>query len=83
MKTQFGYHIIQVLERTKGSATTYEDAKPMIEQQLKYLDEEEAWKKWLEEAKEEAEIVYASGYDPAELREASSPDASPSPSIEE
>ena len=55
----------------------------MIEQQLKYLGEEEAWKKWLEEAKEEAEIVYAPGYDPAELMEASSPDASPSPSIEE
>lgn len=82
VKTQFGFHIIQVLERTKGSTTSYEDAKPMIEQQLKFQGEEEAWNKWLEEAKEEAEIVYAPGYDPAELRAASSPspEESPSPS---
>ena len=80
VKTQFGFHVIQALERTKGSTTSYEDAKPMIEQQLKFAGEEEAWKKWLEEAEEEAEIVYAPGYDPAELRAASSPSPEGSPS---
>jgi foldase protein PrsA len=97
VKTQFGYHVIEVTKKTASSNTSFEDAKPMIEQQLKYQGEAEAWETWLKEAEAEAEIVYAPGYDPAQLTaapspapdetpegtETRSPDGSPSPSPSE
>ncbi|MEZ5126240.1 MAG: peptidylprolyl isomerase [Thermoleophilia bacterium] len=90
VKTEFGWHIIQVTAKTKGSTTSFEDAKDGIEEQLKLQKQSEAWDAWLEEAKAEAEIVYAAGFNPTELTASptpsettTSPAASPSPSASE
>lgn len=84
VKTQFGYHVIEVTKKTPGSTTTFEEAKAGIEQQLKLEGETAAWETWLEEAKTAAAIIYAAGFNPAELTASPNPSAppasSPSPS---
>jgi len=77
VKTQFGWHVIQVLKKIPGSKKTLEQARGLIEQQLKYQKEAKAWQDWLKKAEEEMDIVYAPGYDPDELRKTPSPAASP------
>jgi hypothetical protein len=77
VKSEFGYHVIEVTDKTKPS--TFDEVKEGIEQQLRFEREAEVWDEWLEEAKTEAEIIYAPGWDPEELKEPPSPQASPEP----
>lgn len=82
VKTQFGYHVIEVTKKSKGSTTSFEDAKSGIQQQLKLQREAEAWQKWLDEATAAAGVIYAAGFDPKELTATPSPaptSASPAP----
>jgi parvulin-like peptidyl-prolyl isomerase len=79
VKTQFGYHVIEVTKKTKGSEQTLEQAKSTIEQQLKYQKQATAWEDWLKTAMEDAGILYAAGFDPGELTASPSPAASGSP----
>ena len=76
VKTQFGYHIIEVTKKTPASKQTLAQAKATIEQQLKYQKQATAWEKWLKDAMEDAGIPYAAGYDPAKLTASPSPAAS-------
>jgi foldase protein PrsA len=82
VKTQFGYHIIEVTKKTPATTQTLAQAKATIEQQLKYQKQTTAWDTWLKQALKDAGVVYAAGYDPAPLT--ASPSASgaaqPSPS---
>ena len=80
VKTQFGYHVIEVTKKTPGSSKTFEQAKATIEQQLKYQKQSTAWDDWLKQAMKDAGIVYAAGFDPATLSASPSAAASPSPS---
>jgi parvulin-like peptidyl-prolyl isomerase len=77
VKTQFGYHVIEVTKKTPGSTTTFEQAKAGIEEQLKLEGETAAWDKWLEEATTAAAILYAAGFNPVDLT--ASPSAAPTP----
>ena len=43
VKTQFGWHVIEVTKKTPGSTKTFEEAKPMIEQTLKFQLQTKAW----------------------------------------
>ncbi|NLE21936.1 MAG: hypothetical protein GX624_04040 [Actinobacteria bacterium] len=76
VKSQFGYHIIEVTKKTPGSTQTFEEARPTIEQQLKFQKQATAWEEWLKKAKEEAGVVYAPGFDPELLTASPSPAAS-------
>ena len=78
VKTQFGYHVIEVTKKTPGSSKTFEQAKSTIEQQLKYQKQATAWEDWLKKVEKDAGIVYAAGFDPALLTASPSPAASPS-----
>ena len=84
VKTQFGYHIIEVTKKTPGSTTTFEEAKTGIEERLKLEGQAAVWEKWLEEAETAAAIVYVTGFDPTVLivtpSPAATPASSPSPS---
>lgn len=80
VKTQFGYHVIEVTKKTEGSTQTFEEAKATIEQQLKYQKQATAWEDWLKTAMGAAGIVYAAGFDPALLTASPSPAASPAAS---
>jgi parvulin-like peptidyl-prolyl isomerase len=79
VKTQFGYHVIEVTKKTPGSKQTLEQAKSTIEQQLKYQKQTTAWEDWLKTAMKDAGILYAAGFDPATLTASPSPAASGSP----
>ncbi len=79
VKTQFGYHIIEVTKKTPASKQTLAQAKATIEQQLKYQEQATAWQKWLTTAMKDAGVLYAAGFDPATLTASPSPAASGSP----
>jgi parvulin-like peptidyl-prolyl isomerase len=80
VKTQFGYHVIEVTKKTPGSTTTFEEAKAGIEDRLKIEGETAAWDKWVKEATTAAEIIYLPGFNPTELSATPTPASSPSPS---
>ncbi|HET6494809.1 MAG TPA: peptidylprolyl isomerase [Thermoleophilia bacterium] len=80
VKTQFGYHVIEVTKKTPGSTTTFEEAKTGIEERLKLEGQTAAWEKWLQDAETAAAIVYAPGFDPTELMATPSPAATPASS---
>ena len=78
VKTQFGYHVIEVTKKTPASVQTLAQAKPTIEQQLKYQEQATAWEKWIKQAMTDAGIAYAAGFDPNVLTASPSPAASAS-----
>jgi foldase protein PrsA len=79
VKTQFGYHVIEVTKKTPAAKQTLEQAKATIEQQLKYQKQATAWEDWLKAAMEAAGVVYAAGFNPDKLTASPSPAASGSP----
>jgi parvulin-like peptidyl-prolyl isomerase len=76
VKSQFGYHVIEVTKKTPASEQTFEEAKETIEQQLKFQKQATAWEDWLKQAMEAAGVVYAAGFNPELLTASPSPDAS-------
>jgi parvulin-like peptidyl-prolyl isomerase len=80
VKSQFGYHVIEVTKKTEGTTQTLEQAKTTIEQQLKYQKQSTAWEDWLKGAMAAVGIAYAPGFDPATLTTSPSPAASASAS---
>ena len=78
VKTQFGYHIIEVTKKTPASKQTLEQAKATIEQQLKYQKQSTAWADWLKKAMAAVGVTYAAGFNPANLTASPSPAASAS-----
>jgi foldase protein PrsA len=79
VKTQFGYHVIEVLKKIPGSSKTFAQAKATIEQQLKYQKQATAWQDWLKQAEKDAGVVFLAGFDPALLTASPSPGASGAP----
>ena len=79
VKSQFGYHVIEVTEKTPGSSKTLAEAKTMIEQTLKSELQTKAWDVWLADAEKAAGIKYAPGFDPKTLTASPSPSGSPAP----
>jgi foldase protein PrsA len=79
VKTQFGWHVIEVTKKTPGSSKTEAQAKSMIEQALKLEMQTTAWTKWLSDAETKAGIMYAAGFDPAVLTASPSPSGSAAP----
>jgi len=79
VKSQFGWHVIEVTKKTPGSSKTFEEAKPMIDQSLKSQLQAKAWETWLADAEKKAGITYASGFDPKMLTASPSPSGSAAP----
>jgi len=77
VKTQFGWHVIEVTKKSPGSSKTFEEAKAMIEQSLKFQLQGKAWETWLADAEKAAGIVYLDGFDPKSLTASPSPAPSP------
>jgi parvulin-like peptidyl-prolyl isomerase len=78
VKTQFGWHIIEVTKKTPASSMSLAQATAQIKATLLATQQTTAWDKWLKTALADAGLKYAAGYDPASLT--ASPSASPSPS---
>jgi foldase protein PrsA len=79
VKTQFGWHVIEVTKKTPGSKQTEAEAKAMIEQTLKFSAQTKAWDTWLADAVKAASIAYAAGFDPDTLTASPSPTGSAAP----
>jgi len=79
VKTQYGWHVIEVTKKTPGSSQTLAEATPTIEQSLKYALQTKAWDTWLAAAEKKANIKYAAGFDPKTLTASPSPSGSTAP----
>jgi parvulin-like peptidyl-prolyl isomerase len=83
VKSQFGWHVIQVTKVTPAKTQTFDEAKETIRQMLLYQEQATAWTDWLEQATEEADVVFAAGFDPDKLTAPASPATQPSPEASE
>jgi len=61
VQTQFGYHIIQVLEHNDASSKSFADVKTNIEETLKNKKKNEAIQDYIDGLKKKATIVYGKG----------------------
>lgn len=69
VKTQFGYHIIKVVDRKEAGITPLDEIKPHIERYLEGKQKMEAFSKLIKESKESAKIVYLEEeYDPENIK---------------
>jgi peptidyl-prolyl cis-trans isomerase C len=58
IETQFGYHIIQVLERAEAGQRAFEDVKEEIAQQLTGRSKQQAVEAYIASLREQASITY-------------------------
>lgn len=58
IQTQFGYHIIQVLEHSQAKQKTLEEVKASIDETLKNRKRQESAQNYMEGLKQKAKIVY-------------------------
>ena len=84
VKTDFGYHIINVVDRKKAGVTPFNEIKEEIVTYLKEMKKVELLNKMLEKSKNSAKIVFVKkDYDPKniidELKELSSKSKVPGP----
>ena len=79
VKTQYGWHVIEVTKKTPGSTKTFADAKAMIEQTLKFELQAKACETWLADSEKKSDIKYATGFDPKTLTASPSPSGSAAP----
>ncbi|MGO8683294.1 MAG: peptidylprolyl isomerase [Thermoleophilia bacterium] len=79
VKSQFGYHIIQVTKITPATNPTFAKVETAIKQMIVAQQEQKVWTAWLAKVTKDTKIVYAKGYDPAELNKAASTAPSPAP----
>lgn len=56
VKTQFGFHIIQIIEKKEPKLKTYDESKQLIVQILKSQKEQEAIQGWLEKVRKDAGV---------------------------
>jgi parvulin-like peptidyl-prolyl isomerase len=80
VKSPLGWHVLQVTDVTPAKEQGLDDVKDQISQMLSSQLVNEAWTDWLKKAKDEAEIEYAAGYDPAKLTAAPEAQQSQAPS---
>jgi foldase protein PrsA len=78
VKTQYGYHILEVVGINAPKASTYQSAKASIQSTLASQLQQTAWSDWLTKSRKASAIVYAAGFNPDQLTAA--PAASPSSS---
>ena len=66
IKTEFGWHVIEVLSEVKPAATqSLAEAKDAISSTLLQQQQNQALKAWVKDAQSEYEVTYAPGYAPA------------------
>lgn len=56
IKTQFGYHIIKLIDKKLGAQRTFEEAKADAKEKLLKQKKAEAWQKWFNDIKKKADV---------------------------
>ncbi len=64
VKTQYGYHLIEITDITPEQQLSYDQVMERIRSELLQQKQDEAWDRWLAKAKAEVGVVYRSGYEP-------------------
>ena len=80
VKTQYGWHVIEVTKKTPPTKQTYEQAKSMIQQTLLASQQQTVWQAFIEQATKDAAVIYGAGFDPKTLTASPSPAATTAPS---
>jgi peptidyl-prolyl cis-trans isomerase C len=65
VKTQFGYHVLEVTEKKPQQARPLSEVESQIRSQLASEQQSEAFSKWLDEQKKKRNVEYLKGYKPA------------------
>ncbi|MGZ4198910.1 MAG: peptidyl-prolyl cis-trans isomerase [Thermoleophilia bacterium] len=78
VKSQYGWHVLEVTAITPAKASTYASAKANIKSTLTSQMQQKTWQAWLAKAMKAAAISYAAGFNPDTLT--ASPNPAPSPS---
>ena len=65
VKTQFGYHILEVTDAKPEQARPLSEVEPEIRSQLTSEEQSQAFSKWLDEQKKQRDVQYLEGYKPA------------------
>ncbi len=73
VKTQYGWHILEVTAITPGKSVTFAQAKSQIKQMLQAQSQQTSWTDWLTKVTKEANIRYAPGFNPDQLTAPASP----------
>jgi parvulin-like peptidyl-prolyl isomerase len=64
VETEFGFHLIEVLEKKEASVTPLKDVSADIETQLAQQQQAEEFQKWVDDEKKKRDVKYLKGYDP-------------------
>ncbi|MCD4830547.1 MAG: peptidylprolyl isomerase [Anaerohalosphaeraceae bacterium] len=67
VKTQFGYHIIQLIERKEANTVAFDEAKEQIMMRLEQQQKQGAVMEYIKKVKDEADIKYANPEDKMEM----------------
>lgn len=78
VQTQFGYHILQGVERREARRVPLTEAKEEIKTKLGEERKDAALTTWLAEQKKAAKVTYAPGFDPKAAKPSPKPGAKPS-----
>jgi len=65
VKTQFGYHLLEVTKTKPKQTRSLSEVEPQIRSQLASQEQSQAFSKWLEEQKKKRDVKYLKGYKPA------------------
>jgi parvulin-like peptidyl-prolyl isomerase len=65
VKTQFGYHILEVTDTKPKQTRPLSEVEPQIRSQLSSEEQSQAFSKWLKEQKKQRDVKYLEGYKPA------------------
>lgn len=66
IKTDFGYHVLEVTDIQKEEEVPLEEASPEIEDQLSQQRQATEFDAWIQSQLEERNVMYLPGYDPNE-----------------
>jgi parvulin-like peptidyl-prolyl isomerase len=64
IKTQYGYHLIQVTDITPEQQLSYDEVKEDIKSTLLELKQTQTWQEWLADKQAELGVRYRAGLEP-------------------
>lgn len=64
VKTQYGYHLIQVTDIQEGRVQTLDEVKAQVEQAVLQEEKRRIWDEWLSRIKRELNVQYRQGFEP-------------------
>ena len=65
MRTEYGYHLIQVTDITPEAQLPYDEVKEKIRSSLLAQRQTETWDAWLQSMEDKLGVMYESGFAPA------------------